>query len=153
MVREYAEKYYFHSASKYRELSQDKFVNAKELASWKIKLNENWEKIKIENVHSDIEGDIKVGTKFSVYADVYLGDLTSEEVLVQVYHGTVDAEGLLVDATPVNMIPHKENGDKKYLFKAEITSDKSGLMGYSLRVLPNHKFLTTNFLPGLIKWA
>ena len=153
MVREYSEDFYFPSESKLREMFKENCSNAKELANWKINIVNNWDKIKIENIQADLKEDITVGMEFEIVADVYLGNLTHDDVLVQVYHGSVDPDNILIDAVPINMQPHKENGDKKYLFRAKVKSEKSGLMGYSLRVLPDHKYLTTNFLPGFIKWA
>jgi len=153
MVTKYSENYYFPAAIKYKDMIKNNAAKAKELALWKKKIIENWDKIKIENVTTDYKDEVTVGSEFNIFADIYLGMLSPGDVLVQAYHGTVDSKGNFIDASPIDMKPEKANGDNKYLFKGVIKSEKSGLMGYSLRILPDNDDLNTNFLPGLIKWA
>jgi starch phosphorylase len=45
-----------------------------------------------------------------------------------------------------------ENG--AYVFEAGgVPCCRSGLQGYTIRVLPHHALLSTPFVPGLINWA
>jgi starch phosphorylase len=83
---------------------------------------------------------------------VELGELTPEDVRVELYLGRVDAEGHLTDdeAIPMTFV-RSENG--RELFEVTTATKKSGLHGYTVRVLPHHPLLITSFLPGYITWA
>lgn len=62
--------------------------------------------------------------------------------------------GEIVDAVSNDMQPVGRDSEGKYLFQASAAPCcKSGLHGYTVRVLPHHPDLTAPFLPGLIVWA
>jgi starch phosphorylase len=83
-----------------------------------------------------------------------LGDLTPEDVAVELYLGRVDAAGELVEAEATPMQPVGPDGEDGYRFETRaVPCHKSGLHGYTVRVLPHHPDLTTPFLPGLIVWS
>jgi len=98
--------------------------------------------------------ELQVGGAFRVRARVHLGALTPDDVAVELYLGRVDAAGEIVEgeATPMQLVgPDRESS---YLFEASgVSCHKSGLHGYTMRVLPRHPDLTTPFLPGLIVWV
>jgi starch phosphorylase len=52
------------------------------------------------------------------------------------------------------MQPVGPDGEGSYLYQASaVACHKSGMHGYTVRVLPYHPDLTTSFLPGFIVWA
>ena len=154
MVYEYAKKYYFPAADKYNQVCKNSEEIARDLARWHAAIHDNWHKIKIENIVADYKSEIKVGDVFNISADVHLADLLPENVKVQAFHGSVDPDNQLVNALPVDMTCIARDTEKKiYTFKTSVKCERSGLLGYSLRVLPDHPHLTTNFLPGRIIWA
>ena len=52
------------------------------------------------------------------------------------------------------MQPVRPGGEESHLYQASaVTCHRSGLHGYTVRVLPCHPDLTTPFLPGFIVWT
>jgi starch phosphorylase len=95
-----------------------------------------------------------VGDRIRTSARVQLAGLTPEDVTVELYVGRVAAGGDLVDAEPVRMDLVSQDGDSGYVFQADAAlGRRSGLNGYTVRVLPANPDLATPFQPGLIVWA
>jgi starch phosphorylase len=83
-----------------------------------------------------------------------LGDLTPDDVSVQLYYGRLDSRGQIADetGTAVDMdVVGGENG--VYTFHTKINSDETGDRGISVRVVPKHDLLSSSFQPNLITWA
>jgi glycogen phosphorylase len=72
---------------------------------------------------------------------------------VELYQGTIDANGEIVNAKPVEMDYQGQDGQGLSLYTANITYTTSGLQGLSLRVLPKHPYLSSAYEPRLIAWA
>ena len=82
-----------------------------------------------------------------------LGELTPDDVSVQIFHGTVDAHGNITDGEIIPMMASGENEGDTHLFSGAIRYFKSGLHGFTVRVLPHHDELASPFETGLILWA
>lgn len=154
MVGEYADRYYLHAAGHYDQLTADGMARAKEIAAWKVRIQKNWSRVRVEALAGGLASDVQVGGEIPIQAEVFLGALTPDEVAVELYLGHVDAAGEIVDAASTPMESIKQKGEGTYLYQASAgTCRGSGLYGYTLRVIPRHPALTTPFLPGLILWA
>jgi starch phosphorylase len=152
MVHEYYSDRYRPAIARYGELQADRQSRARALALWKQKVRENWAGIRILRVDSDSVGPFKVGDTVRVTALVNLGNLSPEDVRVELYAGMVDASGSLFDARPVVM-EYKGDKLKGQIFEGVLTLSKSGKTGYSLRILPNHPDMYAPSDLMLIKWA
>ncbi|MCX7047548.1 MAG: alpha-glucan family phosphorylase, partial [Candidatus Sumerlaeota bacterium] len=159
MTREYAERFYFPSARRYQAFNENNFARAKRLSQWRERTRERWNRIRIEDTMTDQAGDSGVGAVFSVRARVFLGNLAPEEVLVEIYHGEVDAAGEIQNSRRIAMVcdgPSRRDGKSEpgmFLFIGTIDAPISGHFGYSVRVLPKHEDLVTPFEPEMIVWA
>jgi starch phosphorylase len=154
MVGEYASKFYFSAYEKRMSLMKNNWQNGKEFSSWKNKLVQNWSKIKFINISSEKKnGDLKVGLKYPIVAEVELGELTPDDVDVQIYFGKVDeiAQGNKSYVT-MNNTP-KKNKSSVFAYRGEIECKDTGQFGYTLRVVPKHALLQNPFDLGLIRWA
>ena len=152
MLNEYFLNDYIPAYERYKELKDNGAARARELSLWKQKIVANWDGIKIVSVEADDHDSYEVGSKAKVRSVLRLGKLAPEDVTVQIYTGTVDSAGELEDAEPVDMT-YREPAGKGVLFEGEITFDKSGKSGYSIRVLPAHPDLASLQDMMLIKWA
>jgi starch phosphorylase len=154
MVGEYTERFYLPAAVHYQVIAADGMARAKALAAWKASVRKSWPQVRVEAVEAGAVKQVAVGGEFSVQARVHLNPLTPDDVTVELYVGQVDAAGEIVDAdvTPMQPVGPEEEGG--YLYQADaITCHRSGLHGYTVRVLPHHPDLANPFLPGLIAWA
>lgn len=153
MVGEYAQRAYFPASDRYHILSADNYAPAKELAYWKAKLSEHWFNIKIKDIDVSANADIEVNQTVAVKAKVDLATLTNDDVRVELYQGAIDANGDIVNAVPVVMDYQGQDAQGLSIYTANITYTASGLQGLSLRVLPQHQYLSSPYEPRLIAWA
>jgi glycogen phosphorylase len=153
MVREYAQRAYFPASDRFHTLTSDNYAPAKELATWKATLSDHWFNIKIKDVDVSAGADIEVNQTVAVKAKVDLATLTNDDVQVELYQGAIDANGDIVNATPVVMDYQGQDNGGLSVYTANILYTASGLQGLSLRVLPKHPHLSSPYEPRLIAWA
>jgi starch phosphorylase len=156
MVREYHDEFYLRGAALHRYLSDEKMARARSLAAAKRRIAERWPLVRIKDVKHAQEGGngLQVGADLHVVADVDLSGLDPSDVSVEAYHGLVDSRGSFLDGkkTRMSFIPSAARGGASR-FESTIAMERSGLYGYSVRVLPNHPDLAEPRSWGLIHWA
>jgi len=153
MVKEYARRAYFPVSDRFHTMTQDQCAPAKDLSHWKKNLLQKWQDIKIEAVDISQDKEVQVNQSIAVKSRINLMGLTATDVQVELYQGSVDANGDIVGGVPVVMEYLGEDAHKISLYKADITYTSSGLQGLSLRVLPKHKNLSSPYEAGVILWA
>jgi starch phosphorylase len=154
MVGEYTERFYLPAAAHYQQLTADGMDRARAMSAWKARVRTNWSQVRIEAVDIEPPVKVRVGGEFPVQARVQLGALSPDDVAVELYLGQMDAGGEITAAHAIPMQPVGPGGEGSHLFQASaVTCRRSGLHGYTVRVLPSHPDLPTSFLPGLIVWA
>ncbi len=154
MVEQYSKKFYFASYEKRMALMRNDWEKGKEFSKWKSHLYENWHKVSFLSISEEEKnGDLKVGLKYPILAEIELGDLTPDDVDVQIYYGKVD-DGIQGTKSFVNM-NHiaKKTKSTKYIYRGEINCKDTGQFGFTLRLLPKHHMLINQFELGLIRWA
>ncbi|MBI5929506.1 MAG: alpha-glucan family phosphorylase [Chloroflexi bacterium] len=152
MVEEYTTKYYLPSRERIQALTKDNLKEGKQYADWMIDVRKAWPNITIEKVNTSTE-HITVGEALKVEAWVNLGTLKPDDVLVQLYSGSLDSKGMLLDGSAVNMEPDGKPQGTLYHFQASLNYTQTGEQGISVRVLPKHTYLADPILTGLIHWA
>lgn len=153
MVREYTERFYLPAAAHAALLLAGRASQARHLADWTTRLREGWSAVKVTAV-SSTPSAVTVGDELRVSAEVQLGELKPDDVAVELYLGRVNAAGELTEAAAFPMQPTRTIADGVYLFDGTgAPCPRSGLHGFSVRVLPHSPLLLTPYLPGLITWA
>jgi starch phosphorylase len=152
MAREYTGQFYLPAAKRYLQLSEDGLAPAIALAAWKARVVKQWPNIKITQVQADKPEEVVVGAGITVHAWLSLGELTPDDVDVQLYQGAVDAKGDLAwpKTIPMNYV---KTQDGLHEFVGIISCQASGLHGYTVHVLPKHDNLNNPYEMGLILWA
>jgi starch phosphorylase len=154
MVQEYFEKFYESSLNKRLVLSDKNWEQVKKLSEWKEYVKENWSSVKVEKLQTNKNGEeVFVGEDYNITADVNLGNLTPDDVEVQIYFGPVDKLNNPQTYSTVVMKPISEKGNPHYLFSGNIKSIKSGHQGYTIRIVPKHPLLINPFELGVVYWA
>lgn len=156
MVREYALRVYFPAETRSNEFLGNKAQKAKDLATWKQRLQQNWRDVRIESVEAAdaVDKKVQVGDDMRVRAWVQLGNhLKPEDLTVQIYHGPLDPSGEITEGEVVPMSFGDEQKGTSCLFSGAIRYFKSGRHGFTVRVLPHHDDLVTPFETGLLHWA
>ncbi len=156
MVEQYFTKYYNVSMESRKVLTKNNFQQTRELAEWKKKIRSNWNQIKFLNITNEgASTEVKVGFEFSIRAEVFLGNLSPEDVEVQIYYGSIDKqfEAHSNSFVPMQYDKNKSKGPNTYSYKGIIITKNSGQYGFTARILPKHPLQRTSFDLGLIHWA
>ena len=152
MVQEYADRCYIPCSIRRIELMDNNRKRALELAAWKEKIAAAWNRVSINTVESGNGEALQFGSNFSVSAEVALGELTSDDVTVEIYYGELDPQGQIPTGKTVEMTCAKKIQDSTYRFEGAIHCDRTGQLGYTIRIIPNHPDLAQKHETALITW-
>lgn len=151
MLNNYLERYYMPAKDMQERLSEGGAQQARELSSWLKHIREKWDGLQIERVESSSSETIYKGSKIEVMGWIHLNEINPENIQVECYHGPLDNDYKITDPRKIEMKLQKMEGQTG-LFRTQITCNHGGRYGYTVRVLPGHKNLAVNYLPGLMKW-
>jgi glycogen phosphorylase len=152
MVRDYTERLYLPAAASSRLLQADSFAASRTLGEWKRRVTGAWFGVAVRKVEAD-EAGRALGGHLPLRVLVELGDLSPDEVDVQVAYGRVNDHDELAGA---ELAPLKQNGrreGKGWLFEGEVPLAIAGAFGYTVRVVPRHDGIAETSELGLVTWA
>jgi starch phosphorylase len=152
MVQQYTDQFYMENFYRIQSMLTDNMRNGRDYANWRRELENIWNRVDVMTVEID-KNTAKVGSKAEVVAKVHLGSLSPDNVKVQLYYGSLDTRGDIVDGNAQNMDVAENNGDGVYTFKTTHQYQHAGDIGISVRVVPYHEYMHTVFQPKLITWA
>ncbi len=155
MVRDYTEEFYLPAHERFCALDAGNAAGARDLAAWLARVRAAWPQVRIVMVEDGPAEAVPVGALLHIRAHVRLGDLTPEDVSVQLYIGRVSSSGDIAEARKIQMRDTGTGAQGARIFEATgVSCSDSGMHGYTVRVLPHHAALPGHeFLPGLITWA
>ena len=148
MVREYVERLYLPATASARALDGG-WAEASALAGWKERLRRHWDAVRVEHVDSAGSGGFSLGGKLRLRAFVALGSLAPDDIDVQVLDGRVDESDELRDPRVTSLLPAEEYEGGRWRFEGEVTLDRPGPVGYTVRVVPRHPLLASGAELGL----
>jgi starch phosphorylase len=156
MVKDYAERFYIPAIETHQRYTADNFKIAKDMAKWKSFLTYNWEKIRVDEIETPpLETSPKVGDKIPVTLKIYLGEVSPNDVSVEVLAGNLNSLEQMDNYEPVEAL-RTDGGDIHtdgiYIYGAEVVCRESGRFGIAARILPRHQELAHNRIPRLIRW-
>ncbi|MEA2498168.1 MAG: glycogen phosphorylase [Actinomycetota bacterium] len=151
MVRDYVTELYEPAAAQGRSLAANGFKPTRELAAWKERVRSAWSEVKVLGVEGAI-APAEMGESRTVSATIRTGELSPEDILVQLAHGAVGANGELTNPSLGEMkVGHCADGTCTY--EGTFDATKPGLYGFAVRVLPAHSALENAMALGLVAWA
>ncbi len=125
----------------------------RERAQWNSRIREVWERVRFVDPGAAPPGAVVSGKPLSVRTAIDLAGLTPADVRVEVVMGRVDIDGNLED-TEVMVLPAVEQQGSVAVFGKEIVPERTGRLGYALRVSPNHfDDPLTRPCTSLLKWS
>jgi starch phosphorylase len=129
-------------------------ARARQLAEWKQHLAHQFGQIRIESVQDNMDtAGVVVGQRLEIDATLALGDLTASDVAVELYYGSLDTEGQLFNGRILPMEQTDFLDDNRVRYRIAMPCEHSGMVGYTLRVLPAHPMLDDALSMDLLKWA
>ncbi|HTT62459.1 MAG TPA: alpha-glucan family phosphorylase [Bryobacteraceae bacterium] len=154
MVREYTERFYLPAFERFTRLEAESAAGSRALAAWMSRVKHEWPQVRVEALEEGPGSQAKVGDLLCVRARLRLGALSPADVTAELYLGALDAAGELLQPATFPMRHTASPGDGAHIFEATgVPCCRSGLQGYTVRVLPHHPDLAARFVPGLISWA
>jgi starch phosphorylase len=165
MVTEYAERFYFPASIRATKLSADNLSCASELVVWKHRVRAKWDQVKVQAVTSsgpepqtapasadaDSQETLSVGNMLHVAAEIHLGELLAEDVVVQAYHGPLDSNHQVTFGAGTLLVL-ADSKDGVFRYEGDISCDTTGRQGFSVRVLPYHPDAALPHELNLITW-
>ena len=153
MLMDYSNHFYFPALKNYRHLIKDDYADAKLLAGYLNKLRGSWDHLKIVKTECNAKPVMQRGDMLSVTAYIDLGQLSPNDLHVELYHGTVSNQSNEITnarKTEMKWVGSEENLN---LYQVKIECADTGFQGHSVRILPKHSALVHGYRPGFIKWA
>ncbi len=143
-VREYTDNYYVSAATAYRERAGNRGALAQSILAWKTELSRHWTDVRF--------GELKVTTSDGAHhfqVQVYLGDLTPEQVRVELYADSADgASPIRNEMTRGNPLP---GSAKAFAYSAAVPASRSP-HDYTPRVTGEHPAANVPLEDSHILW-
>jgi starch phosphorylase len=150
MVSDYVTQLYGPAATTARRLNSD-YDGAARLAAWKQRIRTAWPAVRVEHVESEGVGDApEVGATLTVQAYVSLGDLSPDDVDVQLVHGLVTSEDTLRNSQVDSLHAVESYEGDRHRFDGSVQLDRSGGFGYTVRIIPSSEFLISPAELGVV---
>lgn len=152
MVQEYTKQFYMLNYMRVVEMLKDDMQSGLYYADWRQHIEGSWHKVRIMDVNIT-DKTVNVGAQREIRAVVNLGELKPEDVKVQLYWGSLDTRGNIIEGDSQDMDVLEDRGGSEYVFTISHEYNHTGETGLSVRVVPHHEYMHTNFQPKLITWA
>jgi starch phosphorylase len=152
MVADYATDFYRRAAEKGRMFAEGGWSKSRELAVWKDKVRIAWPKVRANGVtwNGPTRSTVNVGDTVPVSAQIFLGDLRSEEAAVEAYLKAIEPGGV---SKVVRLEPEGATKDGWQSYVGRVSVEDSGNFKFNVRVRPSHPSLTQAHELRLITWA
>ena len=154
MLMEYTEEFYQPGLDNYERLTRSKYAGAKSLASYITRLDSQWSAIEIVEIPRTPNRNLHVGDAVELTASVRLGELSPDEVSVEIYYGPLSNTGEIAKPQRTEMKQVGTTDDETvHQFQAPLRCAHAGRQGLAIRVLPRHQELVHPFVPGYVLWG
>ncbi len=152
MIKDYTNQFYVPAQNNFTKLSSDVAKSAINFKNWREKVQKEWDKIEISNYKILNNGEYYLGKEINISTDVKLGNLTPDEVIVQVVYGDVDHKDELINTFSTNLSFVQKDGEiSKYTGSYKCSGN--GMQGFTIRILPKHEFMINTSDLNLATWA
>jgi len=155
MVREYMTELYEPAHIQFLRAHADDFKLIRDKARWNGRVRQLWDRVKFVETAQSTPPAVSMisGKPVPVRAAIDLAGLTAEDVRVEVVIGRVDSNGYL-EETEVMVLPPIEQSGQVAVFGKDVMPERTGRVGYALRVTPNHfDDPLTRPCTSLLKWS
>ncbi len=152
MVSDYEKRYYNPSAERWDLLLADSAAEATKLTDQLERLRTHWKEIQIKQPVRQAQEPYHVGDAFQVTAEVQLGELTPDEVDVELFYGNLKSLEELTASHVKPMAVQQELGDGGYVYGCVLNCEVSGRFGFTVRISPRGDERIKS-IPRLMTWA
>ena len=151
MVGDYVRKLYAPAAQSSRALAVEDKGTARELAAWKARVRQAWSGVRVEHVEAD-GAELSLGAVLDVRVTTSLGQLSPDDVCVEVVYGRLGDDDELVDPSYATLTADDSAQAPHTRFSGSVELGQPGPFGYTIRVLPSHPLLASRADLGLVTY-
>jgi starch phosphorylase len=151
MVQQYCEKMYLRAHQFETSIASENARKARHLAEWRKSLKVRWGVITVVSEELDADAEVKSGEDFPIRARVTLGEISPEDVAVEVIYGAICGDQQVCDSLPFRL-KYMGTQDGVSTFEGALPTRASGRHGYAVRVRPDHPDLVHPLTPMLMTW-
>jgi len=157
MLRNYTDNCYVRALESSLKLRENHYEHTRSVTAWLDRMKKSWASLAISDVKiPDMGPTVYVGQTFPIEITVHLGDITPDDVSVELVSGRLNSqEQILNYHTEPARLKAGDGGqatDGNYSFAGEVTCTESGRFGIAARIIPRNDFLPHTFKPRLISW-
>ncbi|HJY08810.1 MAG TPA: hypothetical protein VJ323_21000, partial [Bryobacteraceae bacterium] len=153
MVAEYMYELYEPAHKLWERASRDDFRETRRKSEWETKLANAWSRIHFVGFGDGPAEQVLSGSPVPLRTEVDLAGLQPSDVRVEAVVGRIGPNGQLQDIETLPLSAVGQNGDA-FVFASEYVVQQTGLVGYSLRISPNHfENPLTRPCNALLKWG
>jgi phosphorylase/glycogen(starch) synthase len=153
MLDDYFDKYYYKLAGRHKYLIENNFEKARELASWKKSVVEEWDNIEVLNYSFERSTDnvYRSGQDYKAEIALNVNKIPKENVGVEfiITHMNKKGEHRFVASEELRLVSCKSG---KCLYRAHLVPEKAGSFFYGIRIYPKHKDLPHKQDFYLLRW-
>ncbi len=153
MIDDYYEKFYSKLATRNKYLKNNDFEKAKEIATWKNAMREEWDNIEVINYSFDRSEDniYKSGHDYKAEIALHVKHIPKENVGVEFIITTLGKNGeyKYVDREEFKLVSCKAG---KCLYRATLVPERAGSFYYGIRIYPKHADLPHRQDFYLLRW-
>ena len=139
-------------ARRFAAMTEQGLAGARALCEWKARVAAAWPAVKIESASDVAARPIRAGQEIGVTADVFLGELTPGDVIVEAYYGRLRGDQAIREGAALALRPAGELGGGRYRFEGTIPAQESGEHAFAVRVVPHNGALPNPFATRLLAW-
>lgn len=162
MVREYTERTYVPAIARATQIaSSDGLRSIEDLVAWKQRVRAGWASVAVGDVEiaptsaapPRTSPEVRVGELVEVAAQVRLGELRPEDVVVELYYGPTMGSHELAAGSIARMRVSSSNPDGTHTFLGGIPTLESGSHAFATRVMPWNPLMSHPYETSLVRWA
>ena len=155
MLLEYINDYYIPCIERVRKIRHSNYEFVRSLALFKHKVRRFWQDVRITadtgNNYCAMHS-LKYGENITLNAAVSLGNLSPDDVVVEIYYGPVTNDQIRTgEAAEMQFI--RQLDSHSCLYSVNLSIAESGEYGYTFRVVPKYSELFNKHDIPLIRWA
>ncbi len=152
MLSDYIDQYYAPQAERVTKFKADSFKLARQIAAWKKHVRREWENVRVLSLNNpQTSYDLTMANQFKSEVSLQLGDLTPEDVGLELVLAQTDAHGHLhiVDVQEYTAVDFKD-GVAKY--EVSMLPEKTGAYQVEARVFAKNPLLAHRQDFECVKW-
>ncbi|UCZ57220.1 alpha-glucan family phosphorylase [Desulfurispirillum indicum] len=138
MVENYTTRYYLNASINWNQFEFENFAHARHVATWNSRVIAHWSSVSVRSVTIGQGTELGVGELAPVVAEVNLGNLTPQDVIVEAYYGRMEHTGRSIQQGQTQVLNSVEHIDGNlYRFHGMLPCPNSGRFACTLRVINN----------------